>query len=106
VQKKTSEIVSTIGIECEMINVAGGEIMVWDFAGQEEYTATHQFFLSNEVFYLLDDISKAAYINIIFSWSFILCAATLVCHQQKDEINLHIGWTSLCHLLLYLPPQA
>lgn len=27
----------------------GGQISVWDFGGQMEYTVTHQFFLSNEV---------------------------------------------------------
>jgi hypothetical protein len=40
---------STIGIECKDIKLAGGEVSVWDFAGQLEYTSTHQFFLSIEV---------------------------------------------------------
>jgi hypothetical protein len=40
---------STVGIECTDIKLAGGEVSVWDFAGQLEYTSTHQFFLSIEV---------------------------------------------------------
>lgn len=40
---------STIGIDCNTISLAGGEISVWDFAGQLEYISTHQFFLSIEV---------------------------------------------------------
>lgn len=28
---------------------AEGDISLWDFAGQMEYTVTHQFFLSDEV---------------------------------------------------------
>lgn len=43
------EITSTVGIDCTKIKLAGGEISVWDFGGQLEYTATHQFFLSSEV---------------------------------------------------------
>ncbi len=43
------KIESTIGIDCHTLNLAGGEVAVWDFAGQQEYTVTHQFFLSNEV---------------------------------------------------------
>ena len=48
-QHQQPEIVSTVGIDCKPLNLAGGEVMVWDFAGQLEYAATHQFFLSTEV---------------------------------------------------------
>ena len=44
-----SEITSTIGIDFDHFNLAQGEVSVWDFAGQMEYTATHAFFLSVEV---------------------------------------------------------
>ena len=44
-----TDIVSTVGVDCETFNIAGGEVTVWDFAGQLEYTVTHQFFLSSEV---------------------------------------------------------
>ncbi len=46
---KEAIITSTIGVDCSTINPAGGEVTVWDFAGQQEYTVTHQFFLSLEV---------------------------------------------------------
>lgn len=46
---QASDIISTVGIDCSSIRLAGGTIEVWDFAGQLQYTATHQFFLSKEV---------------------------------------------------------
>ncbi len=46
------DIQSTVGADCHILDLAGGEVSVWDFAGQQEYTTTHQFFLSNEVYYL------------------------------------------------------
>jgi energy-coupling factor transporter ATP-binding protein EcfA2 len=46
---KQHEISSTVGIDCKSLDIAGGEVVVWDFAGQMEYAATHQFFLSVEV---------------------------------------------------------
>ncbi len=42
-------IESTIGVDCHTLNLSEGEVTVWDFAGQQEYTVTHQFFLSIEV---------------------------------------------------------
>ncbi len=42
-------ILSTVGVDNHTMKLAGGEVTVWDFAGQQEYTVTHQFFLSNEV---------------------------------------------------------
>jgi hypothetical protein len=38
-----------VGVDCGTLHLAKGEISVWDFAGQLEYTATHAFFLSIEV---------------------------------------------------------
>ena len=46
-----STIVSTVGVECGTLHLAKGEVSVWDFAGQMEYTATHSFFLTVEVFF-------------------------------------------------------
>eukprot|EP00026_Physarum_polycephalum_P000711 Phypoly_transcript_00712.p1 GENE.Phypoly_transcript_00712~~Phypoly_transcript_00712.p1 ORF type:complete len:920 (-),score=65.02 Phypoly_transcript_00712:1306-4065(-) len=43
------DIPSTIGIDCNLISLAQGEISVWDFGGQLEYICTHQFFLSIEM---------------------------------------------------------
>lgn len=43
------DIVSTVGIDWSVLILAGGEVTIWDFAGQLEYTTTHQFFLSTEV---------------------------------------------------------
>lgn len=40
---------STVGVDLDTFNVAGGEVTLFDFAGQLEYTATHQFFLSSQV---------------------------------------------------------
>jgi hypothetical protein len=48
-KKKEEVIASTVGIDCETISLGGGTVMIWDFAGQLEYTSTHQFFLSTEV---------------------------------------------------------
>ena len=42
---------STIGIDHSVLNIEGGTINILDFAGQLEYTVTHQFFLSSEVFF-------------------------------------------------------
>ncbi len=46
---KQTTIQSTIGVDCNTLDLGGGQITVWDFAGQQEYTVTHQFFLSMEV---------------------------------------------------------
>jgi GTPase SAR1 family protein len=46
---KPCKIKSTIGIDCSQISLAGGEVSIWDFGGQMEYTATHQFFLLRHV---------------------------------------------------------
>lgn len=40
---------STVGIDCMTIALQSGELSVWDFGGQLEYTTTHSFFLSIEV---------------------------------------------------------
>jgi GTPase SAR1 family protein len=40
---------STIGIDNCSLEMSNGTISVWDFAGQLEYTVTHQYFLSSEV---------------------------------------------------------
>jgi len=48
--KKEGEILkSTIGIEYAVMNMADTPVSVWDFAGQLEYTVTHQYFLSNKM---------------------------------------------------------
>lgn len=47
--QNAESIDSTVGIDCTTLNLAKGEVTVWDFAGQLEYTTTHQFFLSLEV---------------------------------------------------------
>ncbi len=48
-----SSIQSTVGVDCSALSLADGEVTVWDFAGQQEYTVTHQFFLSLEVIIFL-----------------------------------------------------
>jgi GTPase SAR1 family protein len=40
---------STVGIDHTTIQFKSGTVTIWDFAGQIEYTVTHQFFLSSEV---------------------------------------------------------
>jgi hypothetical protein len=45
----TKDTESTIGIECNSVSLARGDVSIWDFAGQLEYISTHQFFLSIEV---------------------------------------------------------
>jgi GTPase SAR1 family protein len=42
---------STIGVDRKTFSLAEGEVSVWDFAGQLEYTNTHQLFLSTEVYH-------------------------------------------------------
>lgn len=44
-----STIVSTVGIDCQKMKISRGMVTVMDFAGQMEYSVTHQFFLSKEV---------------------------------------------------------
>jgi GTPase SAR1 family protein len=46
---KQAAVVSTVGIECGTLYLAKGEISVWDFAGQTEFTATHSMFLTAEM---------------------------------------------------------
>ena len=41
---------STVGIDQSTIQLKSGTITIWDFAGQIEYTVTHQYFLSSEVY--------------------------------------------------------
>lgn len=43
------DILSTVGIECSPLRLESGEVNVWDFGGQLEYTVTHGFFLSLKV---------------------------------------------------------
>ena len=42
---------STIGIDYHSIKLDKGEVIIWDFAGQLEYTVTHQYFLSSEAWF-------------------------------------------------------
>ena len=42
---------STIGIDHHTLATSQGMITIFDFAGQLEYTVTHQYFLSSEVLY-------------------------------------------------------
>lgn len=48
-----SQIISTVGVDISILQLAQGEISVWDFAGQLQYTVTHQFFLSVEVIIII-----------------------------------------------------
>lgn len=51
------QIKSTIGIEYSTLNISdGSQVSVWDFAGQLEYTVTHQYFLSSKVCFLCCEI--------------------------------------------------
>ena len=61
-----SSIVSTIGIDYDTMKLAGGDITVWDFAGQLEYTASHQFFLSTEVHYKIVSLGLSTFLAEIF----------------------------------------
>ncbi len=47
--KGPKEPTSTVGIDFSSFPVEDGVVSIWDFAGQMEYTVTHQFFLSSEV---------------------------------------------------------
>jgi hypothetical protein len=42
-------VASTIGVDFSGMNLGKGEINMWDFSGQPEYTVHHQHFLSKEV---------------------------------------------------------
>lgn len=52
---------STIGIDRTTIKMSTGVITVWDFAGQLEYTVTHQYFLSSEVWITCKSIHINSY---------------------------------------------
>lgn len=58
--QEKDEIISTVGIDCDKLNIDGGEVMIWDFAGQQEYTATHHHFLSSEVSGILLCVSNCS----------------------------------------------
>lgn len=47
--KRFRTVLSTVGVDIEILQMADGEVTVYDFAGQLEYATTHQFFISNEV---------------------------------------------------------
>ena len=56
--EKYDEDLSTLGIDIHSIDLRRGNMPVfhfrcWDFAGQEDYYATHQCFLSKRSLYLL-----------------------------------------------------
>ena len=48
--KETVGIERTIGADLTTMKIGKGEASVWDFGGQLEYTVTHQFLLSFEVY--------------------------------------------------------
>ena len=48
-KKPLGDIKSTVGIECTDLSVDDTTVQIWDFAGQLEYTVTHQYFLSAKV---------------------------------------------------------
>lgn len=37
---------TTVGIDCSYFNLESGEVSVWDFGGQLQYSATHEFFVT------------------------------------------------------------
>jgi GTPase SAR1 family protein len=48
--QKAASIKSTIGIDFGTLEINNNSfVKVWDFAGQLEYTVTHQYFLSQKV---------------------------------------------------------
>ncbi|XP_065658512.1 leucine-rich repeat serine/threonine-protein kinase 2 isoform X3 [Hydra vulgaris] len=65
---------STHGIDIEEITISLSRkdfnFRVWDFAGQEEYFATHQCFLSSSSLYLLvwDVTKKKEYVQLLQPW--------------------------------------
>lgn len=54
--------ISTVGIDQTQVQLKDGTISIWDFAGQLEYTVTHQYFLSSEVNDSTDSYSKLTYL--------------------------------------------
>ncbi len=69
--KEEVNCTSTAGVECSNIRLANGEISVWDFGGQLEYTVTHQFFLSAEVsidqcLFIIHTITELSFSTCIF----------------------------------------
>jgi hypothetical protein len=40
----------TVGVDLSIMRIANGEVSIWDFGGQLEYTVTHQLLLSSEVY--------------------------------------------------------
>ena len=42
---------STIGVECKILYLTKEKVSIWNFISQIEYTATHLFFLTVEVFF-------------------------------------------------------
>jgi hypothetical protein len=101
------EIKSTIGIDCSQISLAGGEVSIWDFGGQMEYTATHQFFLSSEACLQLPHIIYSFY------WqTHLQMVVYIVCfdleQNPQDQINQIAFWLQFLNSALpkFLPSST
>jgi hypothetical protein len=63
-KKSVSDIKSTVGIECTDFNTDDTSVKIWDFAGQLEYTVTHQYFLSSKVLFILNCSVPLSFVSL------------------------------------------
>jgi Ras of Complex, Roc, domain of DAPkinase len=78
---------STIGIDCNTISLSQGEVTIWDFAGQLEYTSTHQFFLSIEVCFISLALSLSlSLLSSLSLFSFSLSPLTILAFLLPFQI--------------------
>jgi GTPase SAR1 family protein len=61
----------TIGIDQSSATIGGGEVSIWDFGGQIEYSVTHGFFLSSQVFMKTIHHKIIFYIQYYYFYHFI-----------------------------------
>lgn len=93
---------STVGVDCETILFAGGEVTIHDFAGQIEYSTSHHLFLSMEVHFFC-----CIYIYIFLYLLLIKLVAYLVCFDlgatMEEQSNQVSYWLNFLNSSLPLP---
>lgn len=94
------KVESTVGIDLETLPIAQGEVTVWDFAGQMEYTATHQFFLSIEVI-VATWLSCTHFMQMV---TYLLCFD--LSKPQDEQVAQVSYWLDFLHSALPLPPAG
>lgn len=87
-------------MERSIVHIADGQVSLFDFGGQLEYTVTHQFFLSNKVIYILPVFNIIVFIDIIQLVVYIVCYdLSSSPNEQRRQIDSWLSYLNslLCH---------